>query len=1564
MSVQFILGRSGSGKSRYCIDSLIKELLDRHDTTPLVLLVPEQATYQAERAILSHPQIAGFQSAVGSPQANPPKADAFSDPPQAGSPNPSGLQPGLNILSFDRLQFLLLGKRTAENSLSGIGRQMIVHRILIENRDKLKLFGRTAVSPGLSQKIADAIIELHQYSDSPQDVRQLVEKLNQDEDASVSALKFSDLAFVLQQYLEFIEDSLVDPDTQLGLVKAAVGQCTFLKDARLWVDGFAGFSTTELSLLAELLKIASQTHIALCLDTDKINLDYPDKNSALDASLFHPTEKTYTDLFGIIKKNKLKLAKPVILKQNRRFLNTPAMRHLEQNIFRQNAPKIAAGDNLQIASLPDARSEVRFVARQICRLVRQKQLRYRDIAVIASDLKLYEHYVRAVFEDYRLPFFIDRRQSLRHHPTISLLVSALRSAVSGLTTADIIACLKTGIFEVSPVGEPRLNRDSLSASSGNDRRLKSIAFSNGVSDYEIDNLENYCIAFAVAPDAWAAAGDWDFDDIFSPAFDQAQVNRIRRKAVAPLLKLRAGLCDSGGIPRKLTARRFTEIVFEFLDACQISKQLKLLTESAESQKDYEAADEHRQVYDRIVDIFDELCEAFADFELSADEFFSIIQDACCRASLALIPPALDQVTVGSIERSRHPDLKAVFLIGTTQKQFPAPLNYERLLTDEDRLTAQSAGVELAPATERQLSERRYLSYIAFTRPSQFLSISYPAVDDRGRQICRSQFIDDVETLFDDLSEQIPIPEEADLAAGLINPDTGDKLPINNGEIFTDAEFADLLCLQAAKDDRLMSLIDCLNSDKQLSELTALVRSAVGYSNVAKLQKGIVSKLFTKQLNSSATILQTFAACPYQYFARFVLELKERKEFKLEPIDLGIFYHRCLDAFFTHIKTEKININSVKDDKLKKILEKSIADVAAGSSYFTAFCRRSSHNREIIRFACQNLQSFILANIQMIRAGNFRPAFTELSFGKNNSPLGFFKLKLKNPDKSELSLSGKIDRVDLAAAYNDKLAIVFDYKTKGRSFNWQRFFSGLDIQLPLYMLAIRNSKQKAFQSTGVAGAFFLPIEVAPEPADLDKIEEKIGRFNYKAKGIFNGEYYQTLDSGIESGWSRYYKFFISKEKQQYGFYDTSSDALTAEDFENILRFAENKIVDLAQRILTGEIRLRPYRLGNITACQLCEFKALCRFDGQINDYNFLPAVSKTDVLETTAFSPVPKESKNQINKAGQILVKDNPSRKELDWARNLTNRWRACHAYPINTFQATLRVKLRDFRDPIVAQRLKRMPTIIDKLKQYPDMQLTTMQDIGGLRAVLGSVADVYRLADSYRDNIRLIHELIGEKDYIEHPKEDGYRSLHLIYKYKNKRNSAYDDLRIELQIRTKLQHTWATAVETMGTFLGQALKSRQGDQEWIDFFAITSSAFAYKEETPCIPRYKHLSHEETFSAVVKAESDLGALDKMSGFSVAVNAIVKSKRKSWSYHLIVLNSLKGTVSIRPYDRESFDQAMEDYSKVEAEAAEGNKIEPVLVSVGRIDELRKAYPNFFLDMSDFMSIVREIVKTAKK
>lgn len=344
----------------------------------------------------------------------------------------------------------------------------------------------------------------------------------------------------------------------------------------------------------------------------------------------------------------------------------------------------------------------------------------------------------------------------------------------------------------------------------------------------------------------------------------------------------------------------------------------------------------------------------------------------------------------------------------------------------------------------------------------------------------------------------------------------------------------------------------------------------------------------------------------------------------------------------------------------------------------------------------------------------------------------------------------------------------------------------------------------------------------------------------------------------------------------------------------------------------------------------------------------------------SYISVPIESKKKINRAGKLLTEYDFFDEKYQESLELANNWRACHAYPINTFQATLRKKLKSFSDEIiVAQRLKRMPTIIDKLKRFENMQLTTMQDIAGIRAIMNKASNVTKLVSLYKENKNFPHELVDEYDYISNPRNvDGYRSYHLIYKYNNKLNPTYDGLRVEMQFRTRLQHIWATAVETMGTFLGQALKSKQGDQEWLDFFAAVSSAFSFLEGTPQVPRFGHLNKKETIDLVSRMEKELGALEKMKNFSIVINSIGPSK--SYTYHLLVLNSLEHNIQVFTYDRENFEKALNDYAKFESDAAKGSGLEPVLVSAGPMDNLRKAYPNLFLDISEFESVLMKLIK----
>jgi ATP-dependent helicase/nuclease subunit B len=211
------------------------------------------------------------------------------------------------------------------------------------------------------------------------------------------------------------------------------------------------------------------------------------------------------------------------------------------------------------------------------------------------------------------------------------------------------------------------------------------------------------------------------------------------------------------------------------------------------------------------------------------------------------------------------------------------------------------------------------------------------------------------------------------------------------------------------------------------------------------------------------------------------------------------------------------------------------------------------------------------------------------------------------------LGGKIDRLDVAELDDEKTAIVFDYKRRTKFFNWSEFYHGLDMQLPIYMLAVKKADNPNYRTHNALGAFYMPVEVSPKRAELDELSQKTESFDYKAKGIFDGRMFEQLDNTTNSGWSKFYSFRITSKDGPYGNYSISA-ALKPADFEEVLKFTEKKIIRLSEEILSGRIEVKPYRLNQKSPCSYCKYKSVCRFDWQINDYNFLESLGKTSVLE--------------------------------------------------------------------------------------------------------------------------------------------------------------------------------------------------------------------------------------------------------------------------------------------------------------------------------------------------------------
>jgi ppGpp synthetase/RelA/SpoT-type nucleotidyltranferase len=348
----------------------------------------------------------------------------------------------------------------------------------------------------------------------------------------------------------------------------------------------------------------------------------------------------------------------------------------------------------------------------------------------------------------------------------------------------------------------------------------------------------------------------------------------------------------------------------------------------------------------------------------------------------------------------------------------------------------------------------------------------------------------------------------------------------------------------------------------------------------------------------------------------------------------------------------------------------------------------------------------------------------------------------------------------------------------------------------------------------------------------------------------------------------------------------------------------------------------------------------------------------------------KYSRLKINKSGKILIDSNSSVEEKELAMSILDNWRAVHAYPLHVFQITLKKKALDsHKKALITQRLKRVPAILYKLERVyegyskPTIKLFQMQDIGGCRAILPDLTSAKKLYTKGYLKGDLKHKLVKKWDYISQPKSDGYRSLHLVYAYKSKRGMMrYNGLLTEIQIRTRLQHLWATAVETAGFFTRQAIKSNEAEPQWLEFFRLMGSAFAKKEGCPIVPNTPE-DEKELYSQIKAKEKELNFIEKMNSWADVMPYIdnqIKSRGKAKAkFFLLELDILRKKTIITPFTEKEEQKAIDKYSELEKKYPVGKDYDIVLVGAENTSDLKKAYPSYFLDIAEFLGYLRNII-----
>jgi ppGpp synthetase/RelA/SpoT-type nucleotidyltranferase len=340
------------------------------------------------------------------------------------------------------------------------------------------------------------------------------------------------------------------------------------------------------------------------------------------------------------------------------------------------------------------------------------------------------------------------------------------------------------------------------------------------------------------------------------------------------------------------------------------------------------------------------------------------------------------------------------------------------------------------------------------------------------------------------------------------------------------------------------------------------------------------------------------------------------------------------------------------------------------------------------------------------------------------------------------------------------------------------------------------------------------------------------------------------------------------------------------------------------------------------------------------------------------------SKKHVDFVGDFLanrVKLQENSIEEQNAFNTFNNWRLSHAYPMHIIMKNIkRMALNISSSAICVQRLKRVRSIIIKLMRFPKMKLSRIEDVGGCRIVMPDVELARKLAEYYiSKNKRHKRIKSREKNYINLPKADGYRSIHLVYGYysRNKVGKIFNDKLVEIQIRSQLQHAWATALETNDLFNHQRIKFGQGDPKWKYFFKLVSSAFAMIEKSPLVEGTP-TNKKELYNEIKKIETELKVTERMLGWRVTMEKLSNKKDALFVLKLDIKNK---QISYIPFkdDKEGWIKANEKLLELEKFNKDNKDCDVVLVKADDINELKLGYRNYFADTEEFLKNLKVII-----
>lgn len=1156
--LKIITGRAGSGKTTLIIEQIVKRLENPLDEGNILLFVPEQMSHQAEYEI-----------------ARKLKGKAFSR---------------LQVLSFKRLAHRLFLELGGSNKtfISDITVKMIITKIINENKDKFQLYNKLSTSYSFAQMVHDCIKEFKNYALYPELIEEII---NQDTCDETLRKKLSDLRLIYDELIKIYGNELLDNEDFYLQLKEKISASSYIKDLDIYVDGYHNFTKIELEVIFEMLKACKNMTFLLTLDNpQKVDMSKPD-------ALFNLPYKLFLKLSNYAKENNIEieinhLDKPL------RFKNKELV-FLEKN-YDKEAVYQDDVEFIKIYETENPESLIHQVARFIYNDVYQNNTIYSDYVIYTNKQNVYYPLIQNIFPLYNIPVFIDDKKQMLDHFLLNFIDASLEVIKTNFSYEAMFRMIKTEVFMPLQYEGETVNDSNFKQYM---RRYRK----------RIDILENYCLSHGITGKDWEK-DYWEYD-IYKRISDLNQVITDKERELEKIINITKNeitkplMIFKDKFLKAKCVREQVYALFELLENIEIPKKLNLYEKVHSDKKsdlfNLNEAKKHKQVYNHLITLFDELVEVCGDYTVNTNDLINILRTGFKGMKFAIVPPALDQVMVGTMRRSRfellgHFDdvktlgVKKAIVLGVNENEIPKVEKEKGLLTDKEREYLQGLNISLSPTLETNFLEEYFIIYTVLTSCSEKLILTYTLSDETKKEAYPSEIIDKIKKMFPKVNVETlydyPSSDEVDYSYFTTKQMTA-KIVLNA---------VNLLRKGYQVNELMKAVYGYYKHSKELSPKLV----GVTYVNEAeKLSIDDMKKLYGNTITASISSVESYNHCPYAHFLDRSLNLKPRDIKKIEAYSIGDIYHEVMKDFGLLLINTNKTLVKMNFSEIEKIIENIINDYAnkIERKYFLG----NKKNKYLLMKIKNALINSLKAMHYQAKHSKFNIAFVEEKFSVDAKRLKVKPLQLSTG--FTMNLKGFIDRIDYAKLNDDVYIRVLDYKSGNNDIDFTKIYHRLSLQLFTYLDVVLNNSQKLFNKEAkAAGILYFQIKNSLINALSDYTEEEIylkHNEEYRMNGYTLGEKEVTTlfdDKITEGNNSDIIKAGLKKD----GNFNAYAKVLTQEEILTLRKYTNKAIIDSMEELTSGKIPITPVKYRDYTHCKYCKFHAICKFDASLreNRYN--------------------------------------------------------------------------------------------------------------------------------------------------------------------------------------------------------------------------------------------------------------------------------------------------------------------------------------------------------------------------